>query len=310
MPRPARPALILAALVWGTAAFAHGGEGHAVEAPGWSVEPLALGLLILSAALYAAGYLRMDAARRRAIAPLWRVVSYAGAVAIMIIALFSPIDGLADDSFAWHMAQHLMLMLGAGPLLALANTHLVALMAFPLGTRRRIGKAVNRTPGVRQGASNRLAPAIAALVFAAGLWLWHAPRMYDAALADPVLHTLEHLTFAVTSAVFWRMVSTAGDRRLDGLSAVVIVTLIALQGNLLAALITLAPDPLYASYAANNISDQQIAGLLMWLPAGLLYVAASISSLMKLHKASSTIKSTRIWFIGSRSAAKQPSRPI
>ena len=97
-----------------------------------------------------------------------------------------------------------------------------------------------------------MAPVIAALAFAAGLWLWHAPRMYDAALADPALHTIEHLTFLVTSAVFWRMVSTAGDRRLDGLSAVVIVTLIALQGNLLAALITLAPQPLCTRAMQRN----------------------------------------------------------
>lgn len=279
MPRPARPALIALAAAWPAPALAHGGEAHG----GWSVEPLALGLLLLSVVLYALGYARMGERQREAIAPRGRVWAYAGAVAAIVVALFSPVDALADSSFAWHMVQHLLLMLVAAPLMAMGNAHLVALMAFALPSRRRIGRLVNGAPGVKSGAASPFAPPLAALVFAAGLWLWHAPRMYDAALADPLLHTIEHLTFLVTSAVFWRMVSTVGNRRLDGLSAVVLVTLIALQGNLLAALITLAPQPLYSAYAANRLSDQQIAGLLMWLPAGLLYLAASVRSIIKLQ---------------------------
>lgn len=283
MPRFPRAALIAAAWAGGiTPAYAHGGEHAAGGAGGWSIEPLAAGLVLVSLTFYASGYWRMTPVQRRRIAPLWRVAAYAAAVAILIAALFSPIDAYADSSFAWHMSQHLLLMLGAGPLLALANIHLVALMALPLGPRRRVGGAVNRAPGVRQGASSRAAPAAAALAFAAGLWLWHAPRLYEAALADPVLHTLEHLTFVATSAVYWRMMSTVGNRRLDGLSAIVLVTLVALQGNLLAALITLAPQPLYVSYAANRLSDQQIAGLLMWVPAGAVYLAATLRALHQL----------------------------
>ncbi|WP_195908610.1 cytochrome c oxidase assembly protein [Novosphingobium sp. Gsoil 351] len=244
----------------------------------------------MSVTLYAAGLARMGPRQRAAIAPRRRVLAYAGGVATIIVALFSPIDELADASFAWHMAQHLLLMLVAAPLMSMGNAHLVALMAFPIAPRRRIGRTVNRTPGVRCGGSSRAAPPLAGLAFAAGLWLWHAPRMYDAALADPTLHTIEHLTFLVTSAVFWRMISTAGDRRLDGLSAVVIVTLIGLQGNLLAALITLAPLPLYLPYAANGLSDQQVAGLLMWLPAGMLYLASSLRAILMIQSERSQMR--------------------
>lgn len=280
MPRFAGSALI--ALFWAVPALAHGAER---SPSGWSAEPLALALLLTSSLFYTLGYRRMSSSQRSAIAPMWRVGAYAGAVAIIVVALFSPVDARADSSFSWHMLQHLLLMLGAGPLLALANTHLVALMALPLISRRQVGRTVNRTPGVRLGASSRLAPAMAALAFAAGLWLWHAPRAYEAAIESPVLHTLEHLTFVVTSAIFWRMVSTAGNRRLDGLSAIVLVTLVGLQGNLLAALITLAPQPLYSSYVSNALSDQQIAGLLMWIPAGLIYLATTTRVLFKLMEA-------------------------
>jgi putative membrane protein len=285
MPRPARAALSAALLCVAAPVLAHAGEHHnAAEGGRWSVEPLALSLLLLSALLYGNGYRRMSRAQRGAIAPLWRVSSYMAAAVLVVIALFSPLDERADTSFAWHMLQHLILMLGVGPLMAMANTHLVALMAFPLRPRRRLGRLVNRSPGVRQGASSRYAPAFAALAFAGGLWLWHAPRMYDAALADPALHTVEHLTFVFTSAVFWRMLATVGGRRLDSMSAVVLVTLIGLQGNLLAALITFAPEPLYATYAANQLSDQQIAGLLMWVPAGMVYLIATVRTLFALIK--------------------------
>lgn len=275
MPRPARAALSFAAFLSSTPALAHGAETES----GWSVEPFALALVLASATTYSLGYRAMSPAQRRAIAPSWRICAYGTALVVLVAALFSPIDARADDSFAWHMAQHLLLMLGAGPLLALANTHLVALMALPLPSRRSVGRTVSRTPGVRQGASDRQAPMVAGLVFALGLWLWHAPRLYDAALENPALHTLEHLTFVITSAVFWRMVSTAGNRRLDALSAVVLVTLIGLQGNLLAALITLAPHTLYTNYAGNPLADQQVAGLLMWMPAGLVYLVATARAL-------------------------------
>ena len=115
------------------------------------------------------------------------------------------------------------------------------------------------------------------------MWCWHAPRLYEAALANPTLHTLEHLTFLVTAAVFWRMVLTAGNRRLSLPTAIVLVTLVGLQGNLMAALITLAPAPLYASYAgAGGLLDQQAAGLLMWIPAALIYLASTVWTLYKL----------------------------
>jgi len=256
---------------------------------GWSIEPWTAGLLFLSVTFYTLGLIRMGPARRVAIAPPRRVAAYAGAVVLLLLALFSPIDRRADDSFAWHMAQHLILMLGAGPLLAVANTHLVSLCALPLGARRRTGRAVNRTPGVRPGASSRIAPLLAALAFTLGLWIWHAPGPYGAALESPPLHALEHLTFLVTAAIFWRMVATAGQRRLDPGSAILIVSIVGLQGNLMAVLILLAPDPIYTRYAANPLGDQQIAAMLMLVPASLLYLSASIGALIKLLRLKSRL---------------------
>jgi cytochrome c oxidase assembly factor CtaG len=246
---------------------------------GWELDPWIAPLLTLSVTLQLLGLARMGPARAR-VAPPWRNAAYALAVLVLCIALFSPIDARADDDFAWHMVQHLLLMLVAAPLLAVSNAQFVALHGFPLATRRRVAGAVAAVPGVRAGGRHAGAPWLAAAAFAATTWLWHAPKVYDAALASPPLHAVEHLTFLFSAAVFWRMIATIGDRRLDTASSIVLVTLVGLQGNLMAALLTLAPAPLYAHQ--GGLERQQLAGLAMWVPAGLLYLAATVRALHRM----------------------------
>lgn len=277
--------LLLIPLFASVPASAHGGEREG--ATGWSTEPVALALLALSMLLYGVGLFRMTTAQRQAIAPSWRVTSYCAAVITMVVALFSPLDALADEGFAWHMLQHLLLILAAAPLLSLANTHLVSLFALPMAPRRHIGRTVSGTPGVRRAATSRLSPLTAAALFAAGLWLWHAPKMYDAALANSTLHTVEHLTFILTSAVFWRMVLRAGDRRLDPGTSIFLTVIVGLQANLLAALLLLSPRVIYPSYKSAGLVDQQIAALLMFVPASFVFLGASIWSIAKLVRGSS-----------------------
>ncbi|RST31275.1 cytochrome c oxidase assembly protein [Sphingomonas ginkgonis] len=262
-----------------TPAWAHGGEHHG---GGWTFEPLVTSLLSLSVLTYGIGLCRMGRARD-AIVPAWRIGSYIAAISLLIVALLSPFDARADSSFAWHMGQHLLLMIVAAPLLALANAHLVMLFAWPLRWRRRLGRAAVSVPGVKRGGYSKVAPWLAGVAFALGLWLWHAPTLYDAALESPTLHTLEHLTFLFSAAIFWRMVSTVGNRRLDPGSAILLVTLVGVQGNLMAALITLAPNPIYLHYqGAGALDDQQIAGMLMWVPAGLIYLASTAHAMWRL----------------------------
>lgn len=281
MRQPAARALTLvAALLPSALRAAAPGDGDA----GWSFDPLVVSLIAVPTVLYIWGLSRAGRARQ-AFAPAWRIVCWFAAVAVLWLALLSPLDGLADASFAWHMGQHLALMLVAAPLLAASNAHLVVLHVFAVPWRRRLGRFVGGVPGVRSSGHHRAAPWLAALAFAAGMWLWHAPALYDAALANETVHTFEHLTFLLTAAVFWRMVSSAGDRRLDAGTAIVLVTLTGLQGNLMAALITLAPAPIYAYHGADALSDQQTAGLLMWVPAGLVYLASTGCAIHRLMAA-------------------------
>jgi cytochrome c oxidase assembly factor CtaG len=269
--------LLLAAMPAHAHGIAQGGSS-------WRLDPLIAVLMLVSLSTQCIGLSRMGPARKT-IAPDWRVGAYGAAMATLVLALFSPIDARADGQFSWHMLQHLLLMLVAAPLFAVSNLHFVALYALPIRARRVVGRAMGWVPGAGAGSRHAAGPWLAAAAFVAGLWLWHAPVMYEAALAHRAVHTLEHLVFLFTAAVFWRMVMTAGNRRLSLASAVVLVTLVGLQGNLMAALITLAPAPLYRNYAGpGGLLDQQEAGLLMWVPAGIIYLVSTLWTLRRLMR--------------------------
>jgi putative membrane protein len=286
-----RGSLVVALLVACTAgaALAHA-PGESGSAAGWFADPFVEALIAPVIIAYLIGLRSLAAGEGdglRKVAPPWRIASFAAAIAALVLALLSPLDELADASFAWHMAQHLTLMTVAAPLLAWSDAHLILLRAFPLGGRRRIGRALASVPGVREGAHSGTAAWLAFALFSATVWLWHLPGAYDAALGDDAVHTLEHLSYLITSVAFWRVVGTSGGRRLGIGTSILMVTLVGLQGAMLAALITLAPRPLYSAYAArpDALADQVTAGVLMWVPASLVYLASTVMALRRLFAA-------------------------
>jgi putative membrane protein len=125
-------------------------------------------------------------------------------------------------------------------------------------------------------------PLAAAVLHGLAVWLWHAPRPFNAALASYPLHALEHSAFFVTALLFWRAILNASSRRRAGPAlGASFATLI--HSSLLGALITLAPYPLYAWYFGRTeiwglsaLEDQQLAGLLMWVPMGIVYLGACL----------------------------------
>jgi putative membrane protein len=241
----------------------------------------ALGLLALLALLYAAGTRELwrRGGRGTGVRP-WQAAAFAAGVLAVAVALAPPVDRLAHELFAVHMTQHLLLVLAGAPLLALGRPLTPVLWALPPSTRRRAGPLVRRG---RALASRSAWPLAALLLHAAVVWAWHAPVLYEAALAGPALHGLEHATMLGTALLFWSAVVASGAYgRLGQTAAVLVVFGTAVQSGGLGALLTFAPSPLYATHEAavaarggDALRDQQLAGLLMWVPGGLVYVAAA-----------------------------------
>jgi cytochrome c oxidase assembly factor CtaG len=200
----------------------------------------------------------------------------------LVLALISPLDTMAEALLSAHMAQHLVLILAAAPLIVLGSPGLVMAQALPPPWRRRT-HGWGRRPlvhGVRRAVTNPVASwAIATSV----LWAWHVPSLYQAALESRPVHALEHGSMLGAAILFWwTALAPTGRRRLARGADVLFVFTGALQSGALGALLVFAAQPIYPFYAHRTaawgltpLQDQQLAGVIMWVPPFLIYLAAA-----------------------------------
>ena len=244
--------------------------------------PVILGLLALSAWLYRRGARRLwrHAGTGHGLRH-WEAAAFAAGWLLLGIALVSPVHELGEVLFSAHMAQHELLMAAAAPLLVLGRPLVAALWSVPVSWRRAAGRWASGEP-VRTAWRTLTRPVVAWTLHAAAIWGWHAPRLYDAALRSEALHALQHGTFLGTALLFWwALIHGHAARRRYGLAVLYLFTT-ALHTTALGALLTLASGPLYPAYGSaqawglSPLQDQQLAGLIMWVPGGLAYLSAAL----------------------------------
>jgi len=200
----------------------------------------------------------------------------------LVVALLSPLDELAETLFTAHMAQHELLMVVAAPLIALSSPLVAYLWALPRGGRRAVVTATRRRGAVMMWAAITAAPVVW-LLHGLALWIWHMPALYDAAVENEAVHAVQHLCFFSTAALFWWGMSHGRYGRGGYGAAVVYVFATAVHSGVLGALLTFSPHvwyPLYERSASTSgltpLEDQQLAGLLMWVPASLIFIAGGL----------------------------------
>jgi putative membrane protein len=259
-----------------SAAAAHGGVAHELTKPGalspWDIAAMAG--LAAAGALYARGLVRLRRRRAR-LSPLHAIAFGAGWCAMMA-AMLPPLDALALQLFSAHMAQHELMMLVAAPLLIAGRPLAVCLWGVP-DRWRPIAAATLQ--GSAAGAVWRLVtlPVVAWALHGVVLWVWHVPALYEWAIANESVHALQHATFIGTSALFWWGLVYGRYGRAGYGAAVFYVFTTVVHTGILGALMTFAGSPIYPSYTATSaargadpLQDQQVAGLLMWIPAGIV----------------------------------------
>jgi putative membrane protein len=262
-------------------AAAHVPQAGALAAP-WTFEPWVVALLAISAVGYAAGVARLwgHAGRGRGIGGR-AVAGFALGWLSLVVALISPIDALGSRLFAAHMVQHELLMIVAAPLLVLGRPLAAWAWALPAAWRAPVGRMFHR-PAWRVPWLAVTGALAAWLLHGLALWLWHVPAWFDAALASATLHTLQHIAFVVTALLFWWSVLGVATRQDRALALASLFTTM-LHTGALGALLALAPTAWYAAYAQSTaafgltpLEDQQIGGLVMWVPAGVVYVGCAL----------------------------------
>src|SRR5690606_3995771 len=120
----------------------------------------------------------------------------------LFLALATPLDPLGGSLFSAHMVQHELLMLLAAPLLVLGAPMVAFLWALPRAWRRPLGRWARRR-SVRAAWHAIPHPLVAWGLHAAAIWIWHAPRLYEATLTSDLIHALQHLSFFGTALLFW-----------------------------------------------------------------------------------------------------------
>jgi putative membrane protein len=268
-------------------ALAHGGGAPSTSDAAWRI---AVALpLVLAGGAYFGGLRRAwrRAGRGRAVRRT-EALAFGGGLTVLAIMLALPLHAWGRLRFAPHMLEHELLIVVAAPLLAAGRPGVPYLLALPSSWRRRVGRWIANDGG-RRIWRGLVHPGVAWALHGAALWLWHAPALFEAALETEAVHYLQHLTLLITALLFWASIL---PRRTDGKRRIVAVFSLfttSMHSTLLGALLTLSPTVWYASYAGaagpgalSALEDQQLAGLIMWVPAGLVYLAAALALLGSL----------------------------
>jgi putative membrane protein len=235
--------------------------------------------LMFSLALYGVGTFALwrRAGMRRGIR-LWRVGCYAAGWLMLAVALVSPIHHWGTELFAVHMVEHELVMAVAAPLIALAQPGRALTWTLPAAARRQVGSVV-RGYWLRGGRAALTRPGAATILHGVAIWAWHVPILFEAALASVALHRLQHVSFLITGLLFW--LALVRCRNAGVAAAHLCATM--LHTSTLGALVALAPRVLYrlqtegaVPWGLTPLEDQQLAGLIMWIPAGGIYAAAAL----------------------------------
>ena len=236
-------------------------------------------LIILAGLVYARGAGALRSGR------VWRSLLFFLGLTAIVASLASPVDALAHQLFSAHMVQHMLLTVVGAPLLLLGQPVRPLLRGLPRGVRRWVIRPLARSPLLRTLLHLLRRPLITGALYVVGLYAWHVPTIYDAALMDPFLHSVEHAYFLLSALLFWSIVIDPEPFRSPLPYPVRIVFLVlsgAAQNTILGGLLSFSSRLLYPYYEGrpeafgiDALTDQRFGGATMWVPGDLIFLAAA-----------------------------------
>ncbi len=256
-------------------AFGHSGAPE--QTMSWTFDPWIVAPLTALCVLYLVGSFALR--RRTAQPPGLKEALYWGGWLSLAASLISPLHWLGERLFTFHMIEHEIIMAISAPLLVLANPVGPLLWGLPHRLRVAAGRAM-RQEAISRSWRWLTRGTQATLLHGIAIWAWHAPVLFDDAVTDAALHRLQHLSFFLSAILFWWSVF----RRSEAGVAAWHVFVTMLHTSVLGALMALSPRVLYGAQTASSASwgltpleDQQLAGIIMWVPAGTIYAGAAIA---------------------------------
>lgn len=255
----------------------------------WTLSPVLVAPLVLALVVYVVGRARLS---QRASRPPAGAGLFLGGWTVLTLSLTSPLHEAGERSFTMHMIEHELIMLVATPLLAASGAGGILAWGLPRALRLGLG---GRWKAPLAALWKRLTePVTATVVQGVVMWLWHAPILFDRALDSPGWHIAQHGSFFASALIFWwAMLHPRGGKPGYGVSAACLFVT-SMIGGALGALMSFSQSPWYAEYEVMGMSgigldpvaDQQLAGLLMWIPGGLVHGLAALVLFYRWFKAS------------------------
>lgn len=238
----------------------------------WRPDGALLAVAILTAVLYLRGTRESDA----------RTVRFFAGLGVILIATMSPLEAMSGSLASAHMVQHLILMLVAAPLLATGAPIERIMLGLGTPVRRTAGR-VRRWARLTPSNTTLLrSPVLVGIAVIVVTWWWHGSVPYGAALDVSIVHHIEHGSFIAVYAWFWWVVFGSARRR-PSPSGVVLIFGVMMSNVLLGGLMTFARVPWYEGYAGStspwgltHLADQQLAGVLMWVPPSVIFLPAAL----------------------------------
>jgi putative membrane protein len=236
-------------------------------------------------ALAAAGVFYFLGGRGAARRDWRREASFYAGLAVLVVAVDSPVDWYADRLFWVHMIQHVLLMMVAPPLLLLGRPWPRLMRPLPRGVRLPVARQVLAGATLRpvRGVARALAsPVPAFILFNATLLAWHVPALYDLTLRNGAVHEFEHTLFLGTALLLWVHLLPSSRPQLADAFRVAYGTGAVLVSWVLAVFLGVASHPLYGHYASlthrplgiSALADQQLAAGIMWVPGSVPFCIA------------------------------------
>jgi putative membrane protein len=246
----------------------------------WSLPVYLTVSIALTGLIYVRGWFAIRKTRRNQFSTA-RLLSFLAGLAILWLAIGSPMDGLADALLSAHMIEHLLLMSVVPPLLLCGLPVVPLLRGLPKVCRRFLVGPLVRTRNLRKFGHWLVKPIVAWLAMNFTFLAWHLPRAYDFALEHEVWHDVEHLCFLGTSILFWWVILRPWPASEHRQSWWVLLYLIAADvvNTLLSAFLAFCGRPVYRFYLDNPnpfhvrpLEDQVLGAVIMWVIGSLAFL--------------------------------------
>jgi putative membrane protein len=258
------------ALVIVPVAAAHGDAVPASEVwTRWTFEPVPVGASIIAVGFFLQGWLRLRRRGRVDHAGRDRLALFLSGVAVVLLGIVSPLDAVAEEYLqSAHMLQHVLIADVGVALIVLSMRGPLAVFFLP----RKLLRILARSDALRQAARWITRPWIAVVLWVSVLVVWHVPALYERALANVLVHDVQHISFVVVGTLVWvQLIDPLRHGRLSLGERIGLAAVIFWSGQILAYVVLWDPTPLFSAYASQDerllglsaLTDQRLAGAIM-----------------------------------------------